>query len=145
MIDSIVDPASTAAYEGATEGELHDLSWEEKLVGMVDQRRLFPHQGTLRLEPDRIVLDGWLDIPRATIDAVDLAFTDVYSRFMAGGARGKFPSLGMLGDAGKPVIVRRTDGGEPVLYLLIGFNWVTGVARDHEWHDRLTRWLTHAV
>lgn len=142
MTDRTLDPTATATYEGATESELHDLSMGKKLIGLVDQRRLFPHHGTLHLERDRLLLDPWLEIPRTAIDAVELEFTAVYNRFMAGGVRGKFPSLGMLGDAGKPVIVRRV-GGEPI-YLLIGFSWATGTTHDREWHDRLTRWLAQS-
>ena len=58
---------TTADYQGATESELHDLSSGEKLIGLLDQRQLFPHHGALRLEADQLVLESWREIPRALI------------------------------------------------------------------------------
>lgn len=135
---------TTADYQGATEGDLRDLARGEKLRGLLDQRRLFPHHGTLTLEPDRLVLASWREIPRATIARVELTFTEAYTRFMAGGVRGSFASAGFLGSAGKPLTVRLTDESAP-LYLLIGFTWLTGTTHDEEWCARLNHWLTHAA
>lgn len=135
---------TTTNYQGATESELHDLSIGEKLIGLLDQRRLFPHHGTLTLETDRLILESWREIPRALIAGVDLEFTGAYTRFMAGGVRGQFPSAGVLGNAGKPVILR-LQGERSPLYLLIEFHWVLGTTHDEEWWDRLNRWLTPSV
>ncbi len=139
MMDS-----TTTTYQGATESELHHLSSGEKLSGLLDQRRLFPHHGTLTLETDRLILGSWREIPRALIAGVDLEFTEAYTRFMAGGVRGQFPSAGVLGNAGKPLIIR-LQGERSPLYVLIEFHWVMGTTRDEDWWGRLNRWLTPPV
>jgi hypothetical protein len=46
-------------YLGATETELRTSTNMSRLWGLADQRRLFPHHGIVRLEPEAMVLEGW--------------------------------------------------------------------------------------
>ena len=132
-----------ADYYGATEEELGTRSAGRMLLGFLDQRRLFPHHGRLCMEAERLTLESWTDVPRRAVERIALEFTPAYTRFQAGGTRGKFPSLGALGNWGKPLLIRRTDGAPP-LYLLLGFHWITGVTQNAAWHERLSRWLHEA-
>lgn len=60
--------AETITYLGAIESELRRAPRARQLVGLADQRRLFVHRGTMRLEAEALVLEGWREIPRATIE-----------------------------------------------------------------------------
>lgn len=133
----------TITYLGATESELRRASGARRLIGFADQRRLFPHRGTMRLEPETLVLEGWRKIPRTTIMRTELSFTDAYTRVMAGGSRGNSPSLGFLGSLGKPVILTPAD--EDRIYLLLGFRWWTGTNQARAWAPMIRRWITGAT
>jgi hypothetical protein len=135
---------ATVAYVGATEGELREMSSGRKAAGLNWQRSWFTHRGTLRLEPDQLALDGWLDVRRDTITDVELGFTDAYTRFMAGGIRANWPSLGIFGSLGKPLVVRRTEGREP-LYLLLNYRPFLGVNSNGAWFRRLQEWLARTA
>jgi hypothetical protein len=126
-------------YLGATESELRAAVQSRPLLKYVDQRRLFPHEGRIRLEPAELVLEGWMVIPRAEIADVRLTFTDVYRRSIAAGFRGQYTSFGVFGSLGKPLVVYRRDD-EPV-YLLIGYRWLTGTNQARHWAPRLQQWL----
>lgn len=128
----------STTYHGATETELGDAEATRRVLSFIDQRRLFPHHGPFRLEQDAVVLEGWLEVPRSAVTRIDLTFTERYTRVMAGGARGGFPSLGLLGDRGKPLLVTRIDD-EP-LYLLLGYRWLPGTTENAAWLPRVQAW-----
>lgn len=127
------------SYPGATESELHDAPLARRIGGYSDQRVLFPHTGQLRLEPRSLVLGGWRMIPKAAITDVQLTFTGAYRRGQAAGVHGNGPSLGILGNLGKPLILTLRDD-EPV-YLLIRFRYFTGVNQARRWVPLLRGWI----
>lgn len=131
--------AESARYLGATESELRGASALRRFFGLGVQRLRFPHRGELRLERDRLVLGGWLELRRDQVERVSLEFTDAWTRFQAGGVRGGFPSLGLLGSLGKPLVLARRDA-EP-LYLLVDYGLISGISRNRQWFPRLRRWL----
>jgi hypothetical protein len=79
------------SYLGATEGELLGVPLARRLAAYSDQRRLFPHQGTLQLTQRALVLGGWRVIHREAVASVRLTFTDAYRRSQAAGIRGLPP------------------------------------------------------
>jgi hypothetical protein len=93
------------SYLGATEAELLSASLCRRLAAYSDQRRLFPHQGPLRLTPRTLVLGGWREIRRETVTAVRLTFTSAYRRSQAAGIRGNNASFGLFGNLGKPLVL----------------------------------------
>ena len=125
-------------YLGATEGELLGASLARRFAAYSDQRRLFPHQGTLRLTPCAVVLGGWRVIRREAVAGVRLTFTGAYRRSQAAGMRGNYASFGLFGDLGKPLVLDLHDG-EPV-YLLIEFSWFTGTNQARRWAPVLRTW-----
>lgn len=130
----------TITYLGATESELRQASGGRRLIGLADQRRLFPHHGTMRLESEALVLEDWRSIrPRTTIEKAEVSFSDAFTRFMAGGSRGNSPSLGFLGSLRKPLIL--TLAAEDRIYLLLGFRWWTGINRARIWAPEIQCWL----
>jgi hypothetical protein len=136
-VDRKETPVSDS-YLGATEEELLGAPLVRRLAAYSDQRRLFPHQGTLRLTPRTLVLGGWRVIPREAVAGVRLTFTGAYRRSQAAGIRGNNASFGFFGDLGKPLVLDFHDG-EPV-YLLIGFRWFTGINQARHWAPALRRW-----
>lgn len=130
------------SYLGASEHELRSIGRVSKALGLIDQRRWFRHRGGFRIAQDTLFLEGWLELPRSAVERIDLEFTHAYTRFMAGGARGGFPSLGFLGERGKPLVVRRT-GAEP-LYLLLDYGWLSGTSENPTWLPRLDDWLARS-
>ncbi len=130
----------TITYLGATESELRRAPGARRLIGLANQRRLFPHRGTMRLEADALALEAWRSIPRTTIATAKGSFTDAYTRLMAGGSRGNSPSLGFLGRLGKPLILTLAD--EDRIYLLLGFRWWTGINQARVWAPVIQRWIT---
>lgn len=131
--------SQSIAYLGATESELGENSVPRRIMGFVDQRKLFSHCGTLMLKPDALVLQGWREIPKATIENVTLTFTEVYTRMAAGGARGNYPSLGWLASLGKPLVLGLH--GEQRIYLLLDFRWWSGINQSRIWAPLLQGWL----
>src|SRR5580700_1633739 len=133
-----MEAAMNDSYLGATERELQDAPMSRRLSGYGDQRALFPHAGNIRIEPDRLVLEGWREIPRSSVADVRLTFTDAYRRGQAAGIRGNNASFGLFGDLGKPLVLDLHDD-EPV-YLLIGFRWFTGINQARRWAPLLRTW-----
>lgn len=133
----------TNKFYGASETELRAASTVRRGVALVDQTRLFPHRGRVRLQGRELVLEEWQTIDRSQIVGLALTYTDAYGRFTAGGSRGQFPSLGFFGGWGKPVVIDRADGAEQI-YLLINYNKVTGVNQARHWFHRLEGWLEGA-
>jgi hypothetical protein len=134
------DITTPIRYHGATETELRQLSQARRFWGLSDQSTLFPHQGQMRLGPDRLELEGWRDIPRSAITRIDVAFTDAYTRLMAGGVRaGNAASFGLFGGLGKPLILTLRDD-DPV-YLLLAFRWWLGTNQAHNFAPTIQRWL----
>lgn len=133
---------SKSIYYGATEGDIRDRSiWSWLMViGFFRQGSLFPHHGHLWLEIERLVLEGWREILWSDVVKVTVGFTDIYTRFMAGGLRGQGPSLGFIYH-GEPLILYLTEEEEPV-YLLIDYNWLTGTNQNHTWHRKILEWLS---
>ena len=132
--------AETITYLGVTESELRRTSGGHRLIGLADQRRLFPHRGTMRLDAEALVLGDWRSISRTTIETAVVSFTVAYTRFMAGGSRGNSPSLGFLGSLGKPLILTLRD--EDRIYLLLGFRWWTGINQARARAPEIQRWIT---
>lgn len=126
-------------YLGATDTELRQLSRPRRVRGLGDQRSLFPYQGLMQLQADALVLGGWREISRAAITGIDVAFTDAYTRFMAGGIRGNAASFGLFGSLGKPLILTLRDD-EPV-YLLLEFRWWAGTNQARKRAPSIERWL----
>ena len=131
------------SYLGATESELLGMPLARRLGAHSDQRRLFPHQGTLQLTPRALVLGGWRVIRREEVVSVRLAFTRAYRRSQAAGVRGNYTSFGLYGTLGKPLVLSLHDD-EPV-YLLIGFRWFTGVNQARRWAPWLQAWSSTEV
>ncbi len=136
-----VQAVNAPSFLGATEQELESRP-SKRLIAMIDQRRLFPHRGLLSLEPEAIALAGWRDIDRSRVTSVELGFTPSYSRWMATGNRGRWPSLGWVASYGKPLVIGVRD--EPPVYVLIDFTWWTGINESRKWLPRLTSWLIGA-
>jgi hypothetical protein len=126
------------SYLGATEGELLGAPLGRRLAAYSDQRRLFPHQGTLQLTQRALVLGGWCVISREAVAGVRLTFTDAYRRSQAAGIRGNNASFGLFGNLGKPLVVTLHDGEQ--VYLLIGFSWFTGINQARRWAPLLATW-----
>jgi hypothetical protein len=74
------------SYLGATESGLLGAPLARRLGAYSDQRRLFPHQGTLQLTPRVLVLGGWRVIRREEVASVRLTFTRAYRRSQPVGA-----------------------------------------------------------
>lgn len=128
-----------ATYLGATADELGLVHGFARLAAMSDQRRLFPHQGRIELRGDALVLEGWRTIRRERITNVELTFTDVYSRWMAGGVRGgRNASFGLFGNLGKPLVLHLVGDGQ--IYLLIDFSWFSGINQARRWFPTITSW-----
>lgn len=131
--------ALAATYLGATEDELGMVHGLARLAAMSDQRRLFPHQGTIELRGDALALEGWRTIRSEHIANVELTFTDVYSRWMAGGVRGgRSASFGLFGNLGKPLVLHLVGDGP--IYLLIDFSWFSGTNQARRWLPTVTSW-----
>lgn len=126
-------------YYGAAEQELRGHSPPRRLTGMLDHWKLFPHHGQIRLEPDRLVLEGWVELSKPLIYAATLAFTNAYKRGLAAGLRGQGPSLGVL-TQGKPLILHLAGDRSP-MYLLVDYRWLTGTNKNHIWHRLIASWL----
>jgi hypothetical protein len=127
------------SYLGATEAELIGVPLARRLAAYSNQRRLFPHQGTLQLTASTLVLSGWRVIQREAVAGVRLTFTPAYRRSQAAGVRGgNYASFGLFGNLGKPVVLSLHDD-EPV-YLLIGFHWFTGINQGRRWAPLLRTW-----
>ena len=126
------------SYLGAAEAELLGTPLARRLAAYSDQRRLFPHQGTLRLTPRTLVLGDWRVIRREAVAGVRLTFTGVYRRSQAAGMRGNYASFGFFGDLGKPLVLDLHDD-EPV-YLLVEFRWFTGINQTRRWATVLRTW-----
>ena len=129
-------------YIGATATELRQMTGARRLRGLADQRTLFPHQGTLRLEPDTLVLEGWQRIPRTQVQRAEVTFTSAYTRFMAGGIRGNAGSLGLFGSLGKPLVLTIED--DESVYLLLGYRWWLGTNQARRRAPAIQRWITDA-
>ena len=126
------------SYLGATEGELLGVPLARRLAAYSDQRRLFPHQGTLQLTQRALVLGGWRVIHPEAVASVRLTFTDAYRRSQAAGIRGNNASFGLFWNLGKPLVLGLHDD-EPV-YLLVGFRWFTGINQARRWAPLLGAW-----
>jgi hypothetical protein len=126
------------SYLGATEGELLGAPLGRRLAAYSDQRRLFPHQGTLQLTQRILVLGGWRVISREAVAGVRLTFTDAYRRSQAAGIRGNNASFGLFGNLGKPLVLTLRDDEQ--VYLLIGFRWFTGINQARRWAPLLATW-----
>ncbi len=133
-----------ASYFGATEDDLESARSSRRLVAMIDQRRLFPHRGLFRLDTDThaLVLGGWRDIERSSVTSIEMGFTTTYSRLLAAGSRGRWPSLGWIGNLGQPLVVGIRD--EPPVYLLVDFTWWSGINENRRWLQPLRRWWAQA-
>jgi hypothetical protein len=138
-----MEAAMNDSYLGATERELQDAPMSRRLSGYGDQRALFPHAGNIRIEPDRLVLEGWREIPRSSVADVRLTFTDAYRRGQAAGIRGNAASFGLFGSLGKPLVLY-LHNDQPV-YLLIEFSWFTGINQARKWLPVLRDWMAKEV
>lgn len=133
-----------ARYLGATQDELRSVRGPARLAAMSDQQRLFPHQGTIELREEALLLEDWRSIRRDVIAKVELTFTDAYTRWMAGGARGgRYASFGLFGSLGKPLVLSLVDDGDrdDPIYLLIDFRWFSGINQARRWFPAISRWV----
>lgn len=130
----------SGTYAGATLGELRAAGSGRRAVGLARQDVLFPHRGTAQLTAEALVLEGWRAIGAAQIAEARQEFLREYGHWQAGGARGGFPSFGLLGRVGAPVVLGLA-GGE-TLVLLFDFQAVTGATKNARWLDEI-RHLAH--
>lgn len=124
-------PVLRDSYLGATTAELQRNSVRRRLVGLVNQKLLFPHRGAVALADDRIELCGWRTVRRGDVVAVERGFIPEYGRVAAGGLRGGFPSFGFIESIGAPLVIRLRSGSSIV--LLVGYTWWSGASKNRSW------------
>lgn len=124
-------------YHGSTREELGQLPIRNRMVGLAAQSRLFAHHGEVRLASESLIFDDWMTISPGDVRSIDLGFTENYTRQMAGGARGGFPSFGFFERFGAPIAMRLPDVTIVVIFDLT--RW-SGKTADREWFTRLTKW-----
>ena len=122
-------------YHGATTTELRGNSRRRRLVGLVNQKLLFPHRGVVTLAGDRFDLGGWRTVHRDEVAAVDRGFIPEYGRIAAGGLRGGFPSFGFIESLGAPLVIRLRGGTNIV--LLVGYTWWSGATGNRAWEREI--------
>lgn len=129
-------------YDGATSAELAEAGMVSKLRALADQRSLFPHHGDIELDGSTLELSGWMTLRPEDVRSVRHEFTDEYSRFAAGGARGGFPSLGIFGKRGAPLLLDLVDGSR--LFLVIGLSVLPGTTKNRQWYPALATFANAA-
>lgn len=133
MNDRTHEPEDLARgdYHAATVDELRKNSSLRRAIAIVDQRLLFPHRGRLELTPDRLTLDSWKSLTPDDVYNVSMGFLPEYGRIAAGGARGGFPSFGVLKRLGAPLVLDLKTGERVV--LVIGYTWWSGSTKNTSW------------
>lgn len=126
-------------YAGATDGELAEAGVLSRLRALADQSSLFPHHGEIELTETTLTLSGWMDLHRGDVRAVRQEYTTEYSRFTAGGARGGFPSLGVVRRRGAPLVLDLRDGR--TIVLLVGYSALSGTTQNAQWYEPLRSFI----
>ena len=124
-------------YHGSTVDELRQVRGGRRAKGLADQGSLFEHSGSIILTDDTLELGHWMTLQPVEIAAVQQEFIPEYNRLRAGGARGGFPSLGLLRRAGAPILI--TLASEVQLVLIIGFHLPLGTTHNSQWLPELRR------
>lgn len=132
--DTNADTALSAQgeYKGTSAEELAAKKRGDRLAAGVDQSVLFPRRGTIRLQPDRMVLTDWggsgdLLLDPGHVTGVERKFTDLYGRFIGG-----------LLDSGKPLILETTSVGS--IYLLVNHKAFMETTENRKWEELIDRW-----
>lgn len=132
-------PRQDADFFGSTIEELESKGPGARGVALVAEDTLFEHRGVASLNGNRLELEGWVGIGPDDVRGIRHEFIPEYSRLVAAGARGGFPSLGVFAKLGAPLIIDLKDRDS--LVLLIGYNRALGTTRNTKWADRLsTAW-----
>lgn len=129
-------------YDGASSAELADAGMVSKVRALADQSSLFPHHGDIELTSSALELGGWMTLYPVDIRSVRHEFTDEYSRFTAGGARGGFPSFGVFAKKGAPLVLDLANGEQ--ILLLVGFEALPGTTRNSQWYPELAAFVNAA-
>lgn len=118
-------------FHGSSLAELQALGSGQRVAALGSQAGFFAHRGDLLLTSTTLTLSDWMHLSPNDIDRVDQHFVPGYGRFQAAGTRGGFPSLGVLGKAGMPLVLTLTSGSP--LVLLVGLSRVWGTTHNASW------------
>lgn len=127
-------------YFAATVDELRRYSSLRRTLAIVNQRLLFPHHGQIHLSDGLLQLTGWRTLKPSDITQVSMSFLPEYTRLAAGGARGGFPSFGILRRLGAPLAMDLRTGER--IALLIGHTWLSGTTKNADWLPTLEDFAT---
>lgn len=130
------EPLLRAGYRAATTAELRGARLSKRLIAIIDQRILFPHVGKVELARSALTFGGWRTLQPTDVASVSHRFVPEYSRLAAGGARGGFPSLGVVKGAGAPLVLDLRTGERIV--LLVDYKVVSGIATNRSWLSAIT-------
>lgn len=125
------------SFHAATVSELRSNSPARRLGGLINQRWLFPHHGSIDLAKDSLRLGSWRTLSPRDIAHVSMDFLAEYNRTAAGGARGGFPSFGTFKKLGAPLVLDLRTGER--IALLIGYTWWSGATKNKDWLPVLQR------
>lgn len=128
-------------YVGNTEAGLMEASKLARTVASLVPSTIFPHEGQIEIQGDKLILSGWTTLDRQEIKHVDLRFTEAFGRWQTGGIGAEGVNLSFLFN-GEPLILDLQNGER--YYLLVNRNALTGMNGNHRWHKLLTEWLTKA-
>ena len=116
---------------GSSLAELQGLGSGQRVAALGSQGGFFAHRGDILLTSTTLTLGDWMHLSPNDIDQVDQRFIPEYRRFRAAGTRGGFPSLGVLGKAGMPLVLTVRSGSQ--LVLLVGLSRVWGTTHNASW------------
>lgn len=122
-------------FHAATVHELRKTTSVRRKAAIADQRLLFPHRGQIELFDDCLKLGAWRTFAPGDVFNVSMDFLPEYSRVIAAGDRGGFPSFGVLKRLGAPLVLDLRTGER--IALLIGYTWWSGTTKDARWLPEL--------
>lgn len=130
------------AYLAATPDELRSRSSARRVGGLISQATLFPHNGTMTLTENLLVLSGYRTLRPRDLVSVEQRFVPEYGRFAAGGVRGGFPSMGFITRQGAPLVLHLKTGER--IIVLLGFERISGTTKNRKWLDALQAFAQRA-
>lgn len=144
MGSSVDTPVSTlrGRFCAATVDELRNASAARRWTALVDQRRLFPHRGSIELTADHLDLGTWRRLYPADIRGVSVDYVPEFSRFAAGGTRGGFPSFGNIRKLGAPLILDLASAER--LVILIDYTLWSGTNKAASWEPAIRGFLARS-
>jgi len=128
-----------SSYLAATVSELQRVKTLTRIIALANQRVLFPHRGELEMSTDALSFENWRTITATDLRSVTQEFIPEYGRFLAGGVRGGFPSLGIAKRTGAPLILNLSDGEQIV--LMIGYKVFSGISQNSSWLPALQEFI----